>query len=131
VTGEDMKIRYDADGSAVILHVGDRAQLPSLSGDLPQRSYQTTAAQYEIDGGKIVTYLSSTPIAMAVYKSTATQGGNTARKQETYYGARSNEFGHANYEILLEGPANLVELRKADDIPDADQSKYLHTPEKE
>jgi hypothetical protein len=131
VTGDDMKIRYDADGSAVILHVGDRAQLPSLSGDLPQRSYQTTAAQYEIDGGKIVTYLSSTPIAMAVYKSTATQGGNTPRKQETYYGARSNEFGHANYEILLEGPANLVDLPKADDIPDDDQSKYLHTPEKE
>ncbi|SDB59804.1 DUF3604 domain-containing protein, partial [Bauldia litoralis] len=131
VTGEDMKVRYDEDGSAAILHVGRDALLPSLFGDLPQRSYQTTAANYDISGGKIITYISGTPITMAVYKSTASQGGNTPREQPTYFGARSNEFGHANYEILLKGPENLVELPKTDDIPDDEQSKYLNTPEKE
>jgi Protein of unknown function (DUF3604) len=131
VTGEDMKIRYDEVGSAVILHVGRNALLPSLSGDLPQRSYQTTAATYDISDGKIVTYISGTPVAMAVYKSTASQGGSTPREQPTYFGARSNEFGFANYEILLKGPANLVELPKKDDIPDGEQSKFLNVPEKE
>jgi hypothetical protein len=132
VTGEAMKIRYDEDGTAVILHVGRDAMLPSLSGDLPQRSYQTTASTYEISDGKIVTHISSTPITMAVYKSSAAQGGNAPREQETYYGARSNEFGYANYEILLKGPADLVELPASDQESvqqeDKDQSQYLNVP---
>jgi hypothetical protein len=130
VTGEDIKIRYDEGGTAVILHVGRRAMLPSLSGDIATDAYHTTASPYEISGGKIVTHLSSTPITMAVYKSDAAQAGNVPREQPTYYGARSNEFGHANYEILLKGPTNLVELPKSANIPDKDQAKYLHVPER-
>ena len=113
VTGEDIKIRYDEDGTAVVLHVGRSATLPSLSGDLARASYETTASPYTISGGKIVTHLSGTPIAMAVYKSTSAQAGNTPREHDTYYGARSNEFGYANYEILLEGPANLMSSPRA------------------
>jgi len=132
VTGEVMKLRYDEDGTAVILHVGRDAMLPSLSGDLPTRSYQTTASPYEISDGKIVTYISSTPITMAVYKSTASQGGATPFEQDTYFGARSNEFGYANYEILLKGPADLVELPASDQESaqqeDKDQSQYLNVP---
>jgi len=129
VTGGVMKVRYDEGGTAVILHVSRDAKLPSLSGDLAQRSYQTTASTYEISDGKIVTYLSSTPITMAVYKSSAAQGGNAPREQETYYGARSNEFGYANYEILLKGPEDLVVLpTDIEKIPDVDQSKYLDVP---
>jgi hypothetical protein len=101
--------------------------LPSLTGDLARASYQTTAAPYSISGGKIVTQLSSTPVAMAVYKSTATQGGGAPREHDTYYGARSNEFGYANYEILLKGPADLVNLGKRE--VEKDQSKYLHVKE--
>jgi hypothetical protein len=108
--------------------VGRSATLPSLSGDLARASYQTTAASYAISGGKIVTHLSSTPITMTVYKSTAAQAGGAPREHDVYYGARSNEFGYANYEILLKGPANLVELPKGDDIPAEDQAKYLHVP---
>ena len=130
VTGEPMKIRYDEGGTAVVLHVGAGTMQPSLSGDLPQRSYQTTAAPYEISDGKIVTYVSSTPISMAVYKSEASQGGQAPRDQATYYGARSNEFGYANYEILLKAPANLVALEKSDMIPADEQAKYLNTPDK-
>jgi Protein of unknown function (DUF3604) len=130
VTGEPIKIRYDEGGTAVVLHVGSAQMQPSLSGDLPQRSYQTTAATYSISGGKIITYVSSTPIAMAVYKSEASQGGQAPRDQTTYYGARSNEFGYANYEILLKAPANLVALPKSDMIPNDEQAKYLHVPYK-
>jgi hypothetical protein len=65
---------------------------------------------------------------MAVYKSTAAQGGATSRRHDTYFGARSNEFGYANYEILLEGPANLTEVPKGDNIPAEDQAKFLHVP---
>jgi hypothetical protein len=128
VTGEAMKIRYDKEGTAVILHVGRNAMLPSLSGEIARASYQTTASTYTISGGKIVTHLAKTPITMAVYKSNFAQAGNTPREQETYYGARSNEFGYANYEILLKGPANLIELPKSADIPNKDQSKYLDVP---
>jgi hypothetical protein len=108
--------------------VGRSATLPSLSGDLARVSYQTTASPYTINGGKIVTHLSSTPITMAVYKSTTAQAGAAPREHDTYYGARSNEFGYANYEILLEGPANLIELPKGDEIPKQDQAQYLHVP---
>ena len=117
VTGEPIKIRYDDGGTAVVLHVGRSATLPSLMGDLARRSYQTTSSSYAISGGKIVTQLSGTPIAMAVYKL-----------GDTYYGARSNEFGHANYEILLKGPANLNKLGKGE-YDKKDQSSYLHVTE--
>jgi hypothetical protein len=64
---------------------------------------------------------------MKVYKAKGSQAGNTAKTQATYYGARSNEFGYANYEILLRGPQDLVDLPKADqDIPVDKQPDYLH-----
>jgi len=117
VTGDVLKIRYDESGSAVVLHVGRSAELPSLSGDLARESYQTIAKSYAIAGGKITTDLSGTPMTMAVYKS-----------GDTYYGARSNEFGYANYEILTKGPANLVELGKGEHT-EKDPSSYLHVEE--
>lgn len=128
VTGENVKIRYDENGTAVKLHVGRSAVLPSLNGDIPQASYQTTAATYEISDGKIVTHLSSEPIAMTVYKTAGASAGNTSRQHDTYFGARSNEFGYANYEILLSGPANLVEL--PGNLPKKNEADYLHVPEK-
>jgi len=117
VTGEQLKIRYDEGGSAVVLHVGRSADLPSLTGDLAGRSYATTASPYTISGGRIVTQLSGTPISTTVYKS-----------GETFYGARSNEFGYANYEILAKGPANLLKLGKGEHA-EKDQSSYLHVTE--
>ncbi len=128
VTGEALKIRYDEDGTAVKLHVGRSALLPSLNGDIPEASYQTTASTYEISDGKIITHLSSEPVAMTVYKAAGASAGNTSRQHDTFFGARSNEFGFANYEILLSGPANLVELPK--DLPKKNEADYLHVPEK-
>jgi hypothetical protein len=64
---------------------------------------------------------------MKVYKTAGTQAGNTQKQHATYYGARSNEFGYANYEILLTGPGNLVALPKDKmDTPVDDQPNYLH-----
>ncbi|SHG11660.1 Protein of unknown function [Microbulbifer donghaiensis] len=117
VTGEPIKIRYDDKGSAVVLHVGRGATLPSKVGEVVRASYQVSASPYRIKNGKIITELSGTPISMAVYKS-----------GDKYYGARSNEFGHANYEILKKGPANLVELNKGE-YKEKDQASYLRVTE--
>ncbi len=117
VTGEAIKIRYDGDGNAAVLHVGRDATLPGASGDLARASYEVLASPYTISGGKIVTQLGNTPIGMAVYKS-----------GDTYYGARTNEFGYANYEILQKGPANLVKLGKGE-YETKDQSTYLRVTE--
>ena len=45
-------------------------------------------AEYEISGGRIVTTIEMTPLAVTVYMV-----GNK------YVAARSNEFGNANYEV--------------------------------
>jgi len=47
---------------------------------------------------------------------------------DKYYGARSNEFGHANYEILAKGPSNLVNLGKGEYDKES-QDSFLHTPD--
>jgi hypothetical protein len=61
--------------------------------------------------------LANTPVEMAVYKA-----------GDKYYGARSNEFGYANYELLAKGPVNLIPLSKGEHDKE-DQSEYLHATE--
>lgn len=51
--------------------------------------YEGVTHEYEIEGGKLITYVSQEPYAYSFYKS-----------GDTYYAARSNEFGYANYEII-------------------------------
>jgi hypothetical protein len=58
---------------------------------------------YSIQNAKLVTTLAGTPFEVTVYKM-----------GDTYYAARSNEFGYANYEFLPKGPANLVNLGKGE-----------------
>ena len=115
VTGQVSKARYDEGGSVMLLHVGMRATLTSMTGNQPRNAYQNVALPYSIRDGKIVTLLSGTPIEMAVYKL-----GNQ------YFGARSNEFGYANYEFLTKGPNNLIKLDKGE-YDKEDQAEYLHT----
>ncbi len=103
VTGELFEARYDSDGNAAILHVGRNATLPSEFGNVAKSSYQTVSSPYSIQNGKLVTTLGNTPLELAVYKM-----------GEAYYGARSNEFGFANYEVLEKEPANLVTLGKGE-----------------
>jgi len=117
VTGEPFKVRYDDTGNAVLLHVGRRATLPSLVGDRAENAYQTVPSPYSIQNGKLVIQLANTPIEISFYKL-----------GDATWAARSNEFGYANYEVLAQGPANLVTLGKGE-AQTRDQSSYLHTTE--
>ncbi len=76
-------------GELQVRYVGKKMPLQSLTGDPVEASYRGTSQTYNIQDGKIVTSLVGTPIEITVYKV-----GNK------YLGARSNEFGFANYEII-------------------------------
>jgi hypothetical protein len=62
---------------------------PSAVGNLAEASYLGTTSPYYINNGKLVTTIIGTPIEVTVYKL-----------GDKYIGARSNEFGYANYEII-------------------------------
>ena len=76
-------------GQFQVRYVGRQEAMQSLTGDTVDTSYLGTSRTYNIANGKIVTALVGTPIEITVYKV-----GNK------YVGARSNEFGYANYEII-------------------------------
>ncbi|SED70948.1 Protein of unknown function [Rhizobiales bacterium GAS188] len=80
-------------GQALIDHAGRGAVQPSAVGNPAESSYLGTPSPYYINNGKIVTVIAGTPIEVTAY-----------RLGDKYYGARSNEFGYANYEIIPEVP---------------------------
>ncbi len=61
---------------------------PSQVGDVLHSGEIGAPSAYEVRDGKIVTTILNSPYEVAVY-----QLGNR------YYGARSSEFGFANYEM--------------------------------
>lgn len=79
----------DNQGELQLRYIGRRFQEPSLSGNVANESYIGNSRPYYINKGKIVTALVGTPIEIAVYKV-----------GQKYVGVRSNEFGHANWEII-------------------------------
>ena len=89
VTGEQFSIAYTAEGNSNVWHIGKNATIPSCVGNPVRDGYQGTTTPYKIEGGKVVTNISQDPFAVTIYKL-----------GDTYYGARSNEFGYANYEII-------------------------------
>ena len=80
-------------GQSLIDHAGRGVVQPSAVGDPAGSSYLGTPSPYYINNGKIVTVIAGTPIEVTAYKL-----------GDKYYGARSNEFGYANYEIIPEVP---------------------------
>ena len=62
---------------------------PSETSDPAASSYLGLTSPYYINNGKLVTQLVGTPFEITAYKL-----------GDKYYGARSNEFGYANYEII-------------------------------
>ena len=118
VTGDQFKVSYTADGRTNVWHVGRNAAVPSYVGNVVQRGYQGVTAAYSIANGKVVMTFDQNPVEVTLYKM-----------GDTYYAARSNEFGYANYEIVPKVPELLHPLGK-DLMPDpsqaADQAKYLH-----
>jgi hypothetical protein len=89
VTGEQASQNFTAEGQTTIFHVGRYANVPSGFGPVQRDGYQGTTTPYEVKGGKLITWLSQDPYSYTVYKL-----------GDTYYGARSNEFGYANYQII-------------------------------
>jgi hypothetical protein len=76
-------------GQLRIKFIGRNMKMPSLFGDALQASELGVTRPYYINDGKIVTELVGTPVSIGVYKL-----------GDKYYGARSNEFGYANYTIV-------------------------------
>jgi hypothetical protein len=62
---------------------------PSEIGDPAASSYLGLTSPYYINNGKLASQLVGTLFEMTVYKLA-----------DKYYGARSNEFGYANYEVI-------------------------------
>jgi predicted small lipoprotein YifL len=89
VTGEQFSHSFTQEGHLTMFHVGDKSALPSGYGNVKTGGYEGTTTPYKIEGGKLVTFVSQDPYAMTFYKL-----------GDTTYGARSNEFGYANYELI-------------------------------
>ena len=89
VTGEQFSESFTAEGYTTVFHVDKYASVPSGYGNVVSDGYQGTTIPYKIEGGKLITFFSQDPYSVTVYKL-----------GDTYYGARSNEFGYANYEII-------------------------------
>jgi Protein of unknown function (DUF3604) len=88
-TGDQFSVAYTAEGQSNVWHVGKNTATPSSYGNPVRDGYQGTTTPYKIENGKVVTTISQDPFAVTVYKL-----------GDTYYGARSNEFGYANYEMI-------------------------------
>ncbi len=89
VTGEQFSVSYTPDGDMNVWHIGPAATIPSYVGNPIRNGYQGNTTPYKIEGGKVITKVAQDPYSMTIYKL-----------GDTYYGARSNEFGYANYEMI-------------------------------
>ena len=88
VTGVRFKNQYTIEGQTITYNVGRTALLPSEVGNVQRAGYLGTSSAYSIHDGKLTTWLQH-PFDISVYKL-----------GDRYLGARSNEFGYANYEII-------------------------------
>ena len=89
VTGEQFSQNFTTEGQTVVFRVGANALMPSAFGNVERDGSQATTHAYEIEGGKLVIQVAQDPYSFTFYKV-----------GDTYYAARSNEFGYANYEII-------------------------------
>jgi len=91
VTGEQFWQSFTAEGQTTLFRIGTNASVPSGYGNVERDGYQGTTSPYKIEDGKLITFVSQDPYALTFYKL-----------GDSYYAARSNEFGYANYEIVPE-----------------------------
>ena len=89
VTGEQFSQNFTTEGQTIVFRVGTNATMPSAFGNVERDGYRGTTSAYKIEGGKLVIPVSQDPYSFTFYKV-----------GDTYYAARSNEFGYANYEII-------------------------------
>jgi hypothetical protein len=89
VTGQQFSQNFTPEGNMIVFRVGRNANMPSGFGNVERDGNQGTTIAYKIEGGKLITLVSQDPYAFTFYKL-----------GDTYYAARSNEFGYVNYEII-------------------------------
>ena len=89
MTAEQFWQSFTAEGQTTLFRIGMDASVPSGYGNVERDGYQGTTSPYKIEDGKLITFVSQDPYALTFYKL-----------GDTYYAARSNEFGFANYEII-------------------------------
>jgi len=88
VTNSKFRTVWQDNGLYQVKDVDPRVLQPSDVGDIARAGYQGMSSPYQIQDSKIVTTVGNAPFEITVYKV----GGK-------YFGARSNEFGFANYEM--------------------------------
>jgi hypothetical protein len=115
VTGGLFRIVWNKDGQRAVFNVDPATPQPAHVGDAAQDSYLGSSSSYTIKGGKVVESFGNTPIELTIYKISTPRWGEAQTKElavgEKYLGARSDEFGFANYELVTV-PENLIDLEK-------------------
>ena len=89
VTGEQFSQNFTTEGMAIMYRGGLNANMPSGFGNMVRDGYAGTNYAYHVEGNKLVIPVAQEPYSFTFYKL-----------GDTYYAARSNEFGFANYEII-------------------------------
>ena len=89
VTGEQFSQNFTTEGQTIVFRIGNERRRAERFRQRRARRLQGTTIPYKIEGGKLITLVSQEPYAFTFYKL-----------GDTYYAARSNEFGYANYEII-------------------------------
>ena len=102
VTGDQFSANFTKEGNAIIFRTGFNTAMPSGFGKVALNGYEGMTSRYVIADGKLTTFVSQDPYSVAIYKL-----GNT------HYGARSNEFGFANYEII---PAPQIAINPLNEV---------------
>ena len=115
VTGGLFRIAWGKDGQRQLRNLNPANPQPAHVGDAALDSSLGLSASYTIKGGKVVESFGNTPIELTIYKiSTPTWTTTQAKELEPgaqFLGARSDEFGFANYEFAPV-PLDLIELEK-------------------
>ncbi|WP_340109979.1 DUF3604 domain-containing protein [Pikeienuella sp. HZG-20] len=89
VTGRTTNVLFGVNGKRIVTELD--GELPN-GGDLLEIMHSgvsSSSASYEIKDGRIVTTIEGTPFDLTIY-----------RAKDKHIAARSNEFGHANYELV-------------------------------
>ena len=114
VTGQRYKISYGQSGRRLILSVDGKQPQPGEVWDVTGASALGSPAPYEIKGGEIITTIGETPFAVTVYKV-----------GDKYWGARSNEFGYANYELEKVSNQAISDARRGNEVGERGRSSLI------
>jgi hypothetical protein len=95
VNGGRYECVYERNGNLLITHVGKNA--------IPETDAAKLSATYSIQNGRVVSTIGNTPFDMTFYKL-----------GDTYYAARDNEFGYANYQVMANPPGDLTALHRGE-----------------